>query len=1197
MKKRLISLLLACVMLLAVMGLAACKDKDDTDEPEGPVKLSAPTVTLTDNTASWASDANADKFEISIDGNLSYVENTVTAKVLTNGQVFKIRAVGDGVRYSTSDWSNSVTYEYNAGTPDPVLTKLGTPSVTISSTGLASWSSENASSYVYRINGGAEVPTSAGSVQLSDGQSISVKAIGDGVSYTDSDYSTAKTYTASVTPGTPSDTEAPTYLGITASSEKPVAGTRPPILERSYANSSRYTDISHILGNYYTDISNALSEPTPEISQYAAYSSAGNTVYVQIWLDNPNQNTILSLKLNGVKYQTGIALQSFFMADGSSYLNCVYVAVTVPASSYGEISYTVTEIEYVEGANVSQDGKEVMIGTNDTVKVGLTYESYPSASCTAAEAGCHTANATVSVTDLSALAANRGYWIRAALISDGSVAAQKILSPGASQQISFTGLSENTEYTLVIFYYGDNNEGRGLTFNVLHTQVFTTDEVVTVDEFLLGGELVSADGKNGAKITFFAFTAYDAKAEFDRVEIYNGSTLVLTDSEFDGAGEYYGLNSKTEYTVKLYYSSETNGYTGRVKEITVTTPAYTLPDVNGYGSDKNVTVGKHAIYGFEVEKYTELKHYDIIVRGYVQDDAYFAPLIVEMLDDPGLLNRLEQQAYENYARPGGYIWEAAYYQDLFTLYWMAWDHKECSDYSDGEWREIAETSERYVYELTLENDGLFIANDGAYVYNYYAVLRDYFDYEDLRFEIFMRFDLGDGKGEREIIVDHASPYFDDVNDGDYSFNIEADESVKNGYVFTETYGDYKALYVYKLALYKDGEFVCYVPFTSGDVTSVDMDAWLNEWIEKLKCEIPDATVQQMIEKLGAEAIREMLDSLDFYEELGDVVVDSAAGEMNGSTSGRLGNEKERELLRALAEFDSDVLLSLFKESTGENKTLDAFIADSKNSTIIAVLNSYRNTVEITDSNAEDIYLAIDGVYGVYSELKSAYESAVRLEYSEREIADRIESIEKISFKFVIGTDLAPAGSYKLYVLYRSLLKDYEGDESEESYERYVDIKRDLDAPENIRVDGRTLLWDEVEGANGYYIYVNGEERWSVGESRFDNYGEITDGDKIQIKAHGNYAYDSEFSEEYTFTREKLSTPAATVSGRNVSWEHVEGATKYVCEINGSEYETSDNSLYVYQSGTVRIKAVDESGVYADSDWKSVTVTASGSDKK
>ena len=209
MKSKLISILLAlCMVLSTLIGLTSCnKDNNNAtlETAEPPQKLSSPAVTLKDGVASWKSDSNADKFEISLDGSLSYVENTVTTKNLTNGQTFKVRAVGDGTKYLTSDWSNSVTY--TAVTPAPQPTKLATPTVTISGEGIASWTAvANASSYVYKINNGAETPITTTSVQLTDGQSIVVKAVGDGTNYTDGDYSASQTYTA----GTPTPTGAPT---------------------------------------------------------------------------------------------------------------------------------------------------------------------------------------------------------------------------------------------------------------------------------------------------------------------------------------------------------------------------------------------------------------------------------------------------------------------------------------------------------------------------------------------------------------------------------------------------------------------------------------------------------------------------------------------------------------------------------------------------------------------------------------------------------------------------------------------------------------------------------------------------------------------------------------------------------------------------------------------------------------------------
>lgn len=105
---------LMLTILCSIFVLASCGGgggDNNSDAPTPTTKLTAPTVVLTDDIATWSADASADKFEISIDGNLSYIENSVTSRKLTDGQIFKIRAIGDGTNYTNSDWSNSVTYE------------------------------------------------------------------------------------------------------------------------------------------------------------------------------------------------------------------------------------------------------------------------------------------------------------------------------------------------------------------------------------------------------------------------------------------------------------------------------------------------------------------------------------------------------------------------------------------------------------------------------------------------------------------------------------------------------------------------------------------------------------------------------------------------------------------------------------------------------------------------------------------------------------------------------------------------------------------------------------------------------------------------------------------------------------------------------------------------------------------------------
>ena len=85
-------------------------------------------------------------------------------------------------------------------TTPPNLTKLGKVTVELDGD-MATWSEvTNASRYAYQINDEDVIETTLRAAQLEDGDTIKVKAVGDGVTYSDGDYSTPKTFNVSSLP-------------------------------------------------------------------------------------------------------------------------------------------------------------------------------------------------------------------------------------------------------------------------------------------------------------------------------------------------------------------------------------------------------------------------------------------------------------------------------------------------------------------------------------------------------------------------------------------------------------------------------------------------------------------------------------------------------------------------------------------------------------------------------------------------------------------------------------------------------------------------------------------------------------------------------------------------------------------------------------------------------------------------------------
>lgn len=133
---------------------------------------------------------------------ISTTGTNTAANVRTN-----IRSTGES---KDETWKLTIGIGYVVGSETDALTKLSTPVVTISDTGLASWGAvTNATKYAYSINGANAIETTELSVQLTNGQNIKVKALGDNVTYSNSDYSVVVTYTASEEPEIP-DYEVPT---------------------------------------------------------------------------------------------------------------------------------------------------------------------------------------------------------------------------------------------------------------------------------------------------------------------------------------------------------------------------------------------------------------------------------------------------------------------------------------------------------------------------------------------------------------------------------------------------------------------------------------------------------------------------------------------------------------------------------------------------------------------------------------------------------------------------------------------------------------------------------------------------------------------------------------------------------------------------------------------------------------------------
>ncbi|MBE5745597.1 MAG: hypothetical protein E7355_05650, partial [Clostridiales bacterium] len=150
------------------------------------ITLSAPVVTLDGNEARWSAIDGVVGYTYTINNGNETTTNGLSV-TLKDGDTLRVKAIGDNVTTEDSSWSNAVTF---------TAITLSTPVVTLDGN-VASWEAvENATGYVYEIDG-VETETSERSVTLTDGQSIKVKAITTNVLYKESAWSNAVTFTKS----------------------------------------------------------------------------------------------------------------------------------------------------------------------------------------------------------------------------------------------------------------------------------------------------------------------------------------------------------------------------------------------------------------------------------------------------------------------------------------------------------------------------------------------------------------------------------------------------------------------------------------------------------------------------------------------------------------------------------------------------------------------------------------------------------------------------------------------------------------------------------------------------------------------------------------------------------------------------------------------------------------------------------------
>jgi hypothetical protein len=186
------------IALVTVIGFttAACGggSSTQTQQLDRPSNLNVSGTTLT-----WNSINNANGYLVSVDSN-EYEAYTASfsLSVLSNYRTYtiKVKALGDGIYYTDSAWSDTINYEFL----EPDLPALDTPQNVQIEGANVSWDTvSDAVRYSVDINGIENMAStssySLASITTVGTYLIKVKAIGDNETYKNSDWSSTVNYT------------------------------------------------------------------------------------------------------------------------------------------------------------------------------------------------------------------------------------------------------------------------------------------------------------------------------------------------------------------------------------------------------------------------------------------------------------------------------------------------------------------------------------------------------------------------------------------------------------------------------------------------------------------------------------------------------------------------------------------------------------------------------------------------------------------------------------------------------------------------------------------------------------------------------------------------------------------------------------------------------------------------------------------
>ncbi len=309
-------------------------------------------------------------------------------------------------------------------------------------------------------------------------------------------------------------------------------------------------------------------------NQEDQYIKPNQKFYLHINLDNPESNEIISVIINGVKYQ------SFnFEKESTSEEIIIELESKEPGIEY----YQVEEIKYIQNLDIFN----VIFNFNDAlIKVVVSRVDVPKIYVEIDNA--QEKMLTIKYRIISDLIYNDKY--RFILMKDGQIVKMADVSDFNSQ-LNFYDLEEGKQYDLLVVCYADMLDGNGEVAMTIYNESFLSYSPITFQNIICYDD----------KITY--------NLKFD-IEPLSYKVLLNDDIDITNTNEVEGLESDTNYKLTILFK-RVNGKEERV-DLFVRTKSNVIPEINNFLLEPNKNSIKYQIQFNDMSKLEEasLKIYD-----------------------------------------------------------------------------------------------------------------------------------------------------------------------------------------------------------------------------------------------------------------------------------------------------------------------------------------------------------------------------------------------------------------------------------------------------------------------------------------------------------------------------------------------------------------------------------------------------------